>query len=79
MNTPIITLPCKAHELLEALRRCCDHDGKREAEISAEDVFVRVSDVPGVALMRRTQLVLCDKTPTTTNTNQQRGENKNGN
>ena len=65
MHTTLITLPCKAHELLEALRRNCDSEGKRDAEVRDEYVFVRVSDVPGVALMRRTQLVLCDKAEAT--------------
>lgn len=65
MPRPLITLPCTAQELENALHSVCEHHGAWDAEVRTEDGFVRVSHVPGVTHIRKTQLVLCDKADNT--------------
>lgn len=65
MTKPLITLPCTAQELENALHAACDHDGLWGAKVRTEDGFVRVIHVPGVTHIRKTHLVLCDKADNT--------------
>ena len=71
MTKPLITLPCMAQELENALHAVCDHDGLWGAKISTEDVFVRASNVPGISHIRKTQLVLCDDAKITDDTKEE--------
>ena len=46
MTKPLITLPCTAQELENALHAACDHDGLWGAKVRIEEVFVPISDTP---------------------------------
>lgn len=62
MTKPLITLPCTAQELENALHAACDHEGLWDAKVHVEEVFVPISDAPsyvgGITHKRVARLVI---------------------
>lgn len=62
MTKPLITLPCTAQELENALHAVCDHHGLWDAKVCSEDVFVPISGAPsyvsGITHKRVTRVVI---------------------
>jgi hypothetical protein len=46
MTKPLITLPCTAQELENAIHAVCYHDGLWDAKVRIEEVLVPISDAP---------------------------------
>lgn len=66
MTKPLITLPCTAQELENALHAACDHRGLWDGKVYTKDVFEPISDAPsyvsGITHKRVTRLVIETKT-----------------
>ncbi len=62
MTRPLITPPCTAQELENALHAYCDHNGAWDAKVHVEEVFVPISDAPsyvgGITHKRVARLVI---------------------
>ena len=62
MAKPLITLPCTAQELENALHATCDHEGLWDERVHVEEVSVPISDAPsyvgGITHKRVARLVI---------------------